>query len=214
MDAHDEEWELPDTVPVKPKPVGRGLPVPPVIPLVAILGIFIGLGLGYRIAPNQERSPAPSSARTAALAERPTAGPTEISIAYEFASPGPISPGESFVSIVGPIDVVNPPAQGLTIEKLLAVLAQPGMWIPSSDVISARVAHYNQVSSTGTTSAQWVWVVVIRTSAGSVVNGDECGALGASGIVHAECIAIETTQIIILDYVTGEFLEAQSWPRA
>jgi hypothetical protein len=210
MDAHNEEWELPDTVPVKPKPAGRGLPVPPVIPLVAILGIFIGLGIGYRIAPSRATSPTPSSAGTAAPGEGATAGPT----VFTNSDPEPISPGRSFISIVGPIDVVNPPAEGLNIEKLLAVLAKPGMWIPSSDVISARVARYNQVSSTGTTSAQWVWVVVIRTSGGSAANGDECPAMGASGIVPSDCIAIETTQIIILDYVTGEFLEAQSWPRA
>lgn len=201
MDAREEDWDLPLTVPVNPKSVGKGLPVPPVIPLVAIIGIFMGLAMGYRIAANPEPSAAPTRALTAA----PTLPPPAAAFT---------APDQPYVPIVGPISVANPPPDGLTIDQLLGKLAEPWMRIPSSDVLSARVAHYNQVSNTRTQSEQWVWVIVLRNDGGATVNGQGClAAASADPTSPQDCVVIRTTQILIVDYVTGDFLEAQSWPR-
>lgn len=109
--------------------------------------------------------------------------------------------------------MANPPADRLSIGQLLGVIAGPWMRIPSSDVLSARVAHYNQVSNTRTQSTQWVWVLVLKNDAGAAVNGQGClPAASAGATLPPNCVVIPTTQILILDYVTGDFLEAQSWP--
>jgi hypothetical protein len=201
MDAREEEWDLPLTVPVKSKSVGRGLPVPPVLPLVAVIGIFMGLAMGYRIAAKPEPSAAPTPAFTAAQTSPPSAAPST-------------APDQAYVPIVGPISVANPPADGLTIDALLGVLAAPGMRIPSSDVLSARVARYNEVSNTGTQSGEWVWVLVLKDGGTAAITGYACpSAASAAATPPPSCVAIKTTQILILDYVTGDFLEAQSWPR-
>ena len=200
MDAREEDWDLPPTVPINPKSVGRGLPVPPVLPLVAIIGIFMGLAMGYRIAANPEPSAAPTPALTAAPTLPASAAPST-------------APDQAYVPIVGPISVANPPADGLTIDQLLGKLAGPWMRVPSSDVLSARVAHYNQVSNTRTQSAQWVWVIVLKNDGGAAMNGQGClPAAPAVATLPPNCVVIPTTQILILDYVTGDFLEAQSWP--
>lgn len=201
MDAREEDWDLPPTVPINPRSLGRGLPVPPVLPLVALLGIFLGLAMGYRIAANPEPSAAPTTT--------PAAAPTTLTPA-----PPSIAPDQAYVPIVGPISVANPPADGLTMDELLGVLAGPWMRIPSSDVLSARVARYNQVSNTRTQSTQWVWVIVIKDDVAAAVNGHDCRPVAPSNAtLPPDCVVVETTQIVILDYVTGDFLEAQSWPR-
>jgi hypothetical protein len=203
MDAEEEDWELPETVRVQPKSLGRGLPVPPVIPLVAIIGVFIGLAMGYRFAANPVPSPLPIST----LAAAPT---TPIASAQPS-----VSSDQAYVPIIGPISVANPPADGLTMDQLLAVMAGPWMRIPSSEVLSARVAHYDQVSNTHTQSTQWVWVIVLKNEVGADVNGHVCMPAAHSGATAPpDCVVVETTQILILDYVTGDFLEAQSWPHA
>ena len=201
MDAREEDWDLPVTVPVHPKSVGRGLPVPPVIPLVTIIGIFMGLAMGYRIAANPEPSAAPTPARTA------------VQPALPASSAPAVAPGQPYVPIVGPISVADPPADGLTMDQLLGVLAGPWMRIPSSDVLSARVAHYNQVSNTGTQATQWVWVLVLKNDTGEAMKWRGClPAASADATSPPNCVVIPTTQILIVDYVTGDFLEAQSWP--
>ena len=51
MDPRLADRVLPPTTPLKPKLLGRGLPMPPVAVLVGTVGLFIGLALGYGIAP-------------------------------------------------------------------------------------------------------------------------------------------------------------------
>jgi hypothetical protein len=196
MDAREEEWGLPPTVPVRPRPVGRGLPAPPVLPLVAVICVFLGLGFGYRFAADPTPSATPSSSTVTAAPKLPT--------------PAPVEPEQTLVSIAEPN--TNPPADGLTISELLVLLNQPALWIPSSDVISASVARYNEVSATGSGSDQWVWVVITRSPVTSQVNGQECIERGNAATQISDCVVIHITQIIIVDYRTGEFLEARSWP--
>ena len=44
MDDRDDDWGLPDRAPIKPRSLGRGLPVPPVLPIVAAIGGSITAG--------------------------------------------------------------------------------------------------------------------------------------------------------------------------
>ena len=168
MDASDDDWTVPPTTLVQPRSVGRGLPVPPVLPFVAILCILGGIMLGFRLAPTP--APSPAAARPSAVA---TSTPTP---APEPTSAGPMW---SFLSIIGPVEILDPPEGGLTLDQLLVEVAQPGLRIAPSSNFSARVARYNQVSSVSGSSDQWVWVLVVNGSSELTVTLQDCG-IGSS----------------------------------
>jgi hypothetical protein len=171
--------------------------VPPILPLVAVVSILLGLSLGYRISPG----PAPTSTATPSAARMATAPAT--------------APEPTLVAVVAPTSQPNPPTGGLTLEQLLAVLAGPGMGIAAPDVIAARVDRFDLVTSTATRTRQWVWVVTMRDDVMSETNGHECFTIAAPvATLQPGCVVVETTATLILDYQTGEFLEAQSRPRA
>jgi hypothetical protein len=197
MDAREEDWGPPERVPLKPRPGGRGLPVPPILPLVAVVSILMGLSLGYRISPG------------------PVPGPTATQTVHVISTAPATSPEPTLVAVVEPTGLLDPPTGGLTLEQLLAVLAGPGMGIAASDVIAARVDRYDLVTATATRTQQWVWVVTMRDDVMSETNGHECFTIAAPvATLQPGCVVVETTETLILDYHTGEFLEAQSRPRA
>ncbi len=201
MDERDGDWMVQPATRVRPKSIGRGLPVPPVIPLVAILSVLFGLTMGYRLAPGAAPSPTPRHTPPVI-----TPAPTTA----------PLASGDanwSFLSIIGPIEILDPPEGGMKLDQLLTQLAGPGLRIPASSVLSARVARYNQVSSINTTSDQWVWVLVISGTSEATVPVIDCGvgSVSAQPSSVQACFVGHTTEILILDYMDGGFLEAQSW---
>ncbi len=177
---------------LKPRSVSRGLPVPPVIPLVAILCIVFGLSVGYglpRPTPMPSITPpetpvAATPSLTSAVTPALAAVPSEVAI-------GPEASGAAEL----------PPSGGYTLAQALQALKATTDF--PTDVISARVGRFPPVS-TG-----WVWLIVVPYS---VV---ECGGtllLGPSPAptpepTPAACRSIDTTEMIVMDYRTGAFLE-------
>src|SRR5450755_3834325 len=104
-----EEPDGPRTVPLRPSTQGRSVPIPPLIPSVAIAGLVLGLVLGFGLAPKAGPAPADGS-----LASVPAA------------IPGSQAPA------VSPLEL--PPAGGLTLSEALAALklADVGTDSPSS----------------------------------------------------------------------------------
>jgi hypothetical protein len=192
MDGRLEAQDLPPITPLKPKLLGRGLPVPPVVVLVAAVGVFIGLALGYGIAPKP--SPAPASSPTTATAS-PVGSPLPSALPVPSTTPTS-EPTASAYEL--------PPAGGLTLTEALEMLAKSGIGISPSAVISARVERYGEASPApaGGPSDEWVWAIVVRGS----FPGFGCGGYQPS---PEPCLPA-TTELIILDYRTGAYLEARS----
>ena len=171
-----DELNLPPTMPLTPRSQGKGLPVPPVLPLMVVLSILAGLAMGYGLAPK----PGPSE---------PPVHPSETSpIALSSAT---LRADATIVPIVLPADTPEvPPPDGLSLAQALDALNVS--FGPPVGVLSARVGHYTPVSD------GWVWLIVVRYST------VDCGARADPPIL---CRWITTTELVILDYKTGELLE-------
>jgi len=179
--------DLPPTNPVRPTQLGRGLPVPPVLPVVAVVGLFLGLALGYGIAPRPGQQP-PSSPTVAGVSLVESASPSA-----SLATPEP-----------APSAYELPPAGGLTLSEALAALDRNGMSVSESAVVYARVERYGEATSNPFAGSpdEWVWAIAIRGS----FEGHGCGGYLAS---PRPCPPA-TTEMLILDYNTGAFLESWS----
>jgi hypothetical protein len=171
-----DELSLSPRTPPTPGSRGRGLPVPPVIPLVAILSILVGLSVGYGFAPKSDlaKSPNPPS-------------PSPRLVAFESAK---ASAGPALVSSEPSGNAEIPPPGGLNLAQALEALGVS--FGPPAYVISARAGHYPAVSQ------GWVWIMVVPYST------VDCRARADPPMA---CRWISTTELIILDYETGELLE-------
>ncbi|MGD0863736.1 MAG: hypothetical protein ABSA21_13445 [Candidatus Limnocylindrales bacterium] len=191
MDRRLGDQNLPPTTPLKPTLLGRGLPVPPVVVLVAVAGVLIGLALGYGIAPKPSSPPASSpTTATASLVASPLLS----------ASPGPsVAPTSAPTASAYEL----PPGGGLTLTEALAMLTKSGMGISPSAVISARVERYGEASLAPVSGSadEWVWAIVVRGTFPPFLWG---------GYQPPEPRLPATTEMIILDYRTGAFLETLS----
>lgn len=145
MDRFTEDSEPLARTALRPRAAGRGLPVPPVIPLVAVFAILAGLAAGYGLAQKPDPSPAPSASQAGTA---PLASPAES-----------FGPNASAVSVVGPTAAAleAPPPAGLTLAQALDAMANAGIGAVPSAVISARVVRYSQVVSDAPNPDEWVW---------------------------------------------------------
>jgi hypothetical protein len=158
--------------------------MPPVAVLVGTVGLFIGLALGYGIAPKS--SPLPASSRPTA-----TASPVGSPLPSAFPVPSLTPTSEPTASAYE-----LPPAGGLTLTEALAALTKSGFRVSESAVIAARVERYGEVTrDTDHPSDEWVWAIVIR------------GLPLYTGLCQACPITTGiTTSMILLDYNTGDEL--------
>jgi hypothetical protein len=192
---------LPSMVRLKPRPLGRGLPVPPVLPIVVIVSILVGLAMGYGLASRPEPTTPQATPSTPASATASTSAPQ---IAYP-------SLAESVDPTVAPVQravstLEIPPSGGLSLSQALDALGASFGF--RSDVISARISRYPPVSK------GWVWLIVIPYSALACQNGLTFQAEpavpagpSAESVPLGDCRSITSTELVILDYRTGEFLE-------
>jgi hypothetical protein len=201
-DAYSDDIDEPLVRPVKLVMKGRGLPPPPLVPLVAALGIVLGLGLGFGFAPHP--APAPTLVPVETAAVLPSAVPDATALA-----------------IVGlPNDVLLPqpvpPTDGLSLVQALSAFAEAGTGIPPHDVLSARVVRLADVLSSSWSApagSQWVWAIsVLRPECAGVQGGGQTPAtpvpaLPTQNDASGVC-AGDTTRLIILDYHTGAHLAA------
>lgn len=170
-----DELSLPPMMPLRPRPRGSGLPVPPVIPLVAVISVLLGLAMGYGLAPKPHPSASPNSP-----------SPSSQSVAVPSANPSAYLAAVQTGPPVGTAEI--PPPGGLSLAQALEAFRVS--FGPPTDVISARVGRYPAVSP------GWVWLIVIPYS--SVACEDQLPRV---------CRWISTTEMVILDYRTGELLE-------
>jgi hypothetical protein len=216
MNNRPDDPELPTRIPLRPTAVGRGLPVPPLIPLLAVVCLLVGLAAGYRIAPNHEAS-SPS----------PTTSEPEITVApSDFYQ---VWPADGIVMTFPPtLPTEFPPATGLSMKQALGALEGLGWGLPPSTIVSARVDRFGNVGwDTSVPPDEWVWVFVVAgDNDGSIVCGpvtpeataDPSASPSAPPIQIDSspevfmCRATPMNATVVLDYTTGELIEAQSSP--
>ena len=183
MDERQQDWELPETTRLRPASLGRGLPVPPIIPIVAALGLVFGIALGVGVVPKPEPS--------VVLA------PSPVALITPAPSPAP-SLAPSLAPTNSPAGVAElPPTSGYSLAKVLKDLQPPGIADPA--ILSARVGHYPGVSP------DWVWLVIVPFSVETCGNHWVYQAIPRPTL--EPCGVKNTTELFILDYSTGTFLE-------
>jgi hypothetical protein len=171
---------------------GGGLPVPPVLPVVAALALLVGLTLGYRLAP----ASTPSSSSTPA----PSASPDP--------TPGPSPPASTPPSaVVLPLPPETPgalPTGGVT--QAQAVAAAREAWpFADADVISVQLVPAATFGGAlEPASPAWVWRVEVRASDSLTCQApapETRPALIEQGCSHAFVT-------IVVDYKAGDALYA------
>jgi hypothetical protein len=169
--------------------------------MVAIVSILVGLAMGYGLAPKPQ--PAPPLPAPSATASAP-ASALAPQIAYQSLAPS----ADPTVAPAGSADstIEIPPSGGLSLSQALDALG--ASFGPRSDVISARISRYPPVTK------GWVWLIVVPYSALYCRNlpllpaGPSVpGAPSAESVPPGDCRSISSTELVVLDYKTGDFLE-------
>ncbi len=194
MDERPETRDLPTTTRLKPAMRGRAMPLPPLVPLVIMLGVLVGSVVGSWFAPKGVPLPVPGPAAIAEASPSSTGVPSVVS--------------ESTASLLDEaaasgLPVETPPAGGLSLAQALKAIGASGIGASPTAAISARIVRLAELSSSSAASGdEWVWAIAIRGTFPL-----SCGprALGTP----APC-PWTTTERILLDYQTGAALEATS----
>jgi hypothetical protein len=208
-----EDADLPSTAALTPVQRGRGLALPPVVPIVALLCLLAGLGFGLALArgPNPAHVPAaslapasPAATSPAPPSPAPAVGSTGQPVAFGSTPSPSIPPGPAATSQ----DL--PPSDGLTLQQALQALATSGLDVSPGVVVSARVARDRDVSSGyANPTDQWVWVLSAKGDFGGPT---ACPSRFEDPAALARCGVVSSTEVIILDYRTGALVEAYPIP--
>jgi hypothetical protein len=133
MDRREEGLEREGIAPemgrVESRMQGRTLPVPPLIPSIAIIGLLFGLVVGFGMGTTVQK-----------LTSWPTQGPVVTD---------PPATAE-------PLPSATPPSGGVTLQHALVSLHAAG-WDLNSTSVSARVVPGSEVQSQSSLP-DWVWV--------------------------------------------------------
>jgi hypothetical protein len=197
---YSEDVEEPLVRPVRLVMKGRGLPTPPLAPLVGAVGIILGLSLGFGLAPH----PAPV----------PTASPVETAAVFPSAVSAPTAP--AIVRLPdGTISPQPAPTDGLSLSQVLRAVTDAGLGIPIDDVISANLVRLADVSSSSWSApagTQWVWAVTVRLGQCNVDAEGRSTALRIPALATPDnaggVCSSDPTKLVILDYHTGSRLLA------
>lgn len=210
MDERPETQEGLSIARVKPVMGGRGLALPPLTPMVGVMCLVLGLAVGFRFAPKAVPAANPAAtpgASPAAASIVPSDGPMATAIVY-FAPDG-------LVTVDTP--AAAPPAAGLSLTQALDAFDATG-WGPREAIVSARVARYWEVlPPSEATMDSWVWAITVRGSfIGQCVvepwpDASETPSTSADpsawvGPEWGGCV-FGSTQVVVLDYFTGAWLE-------
>jgi hypothetical protein len=150
MDDGRDELGLPTLVPLRPSAVGRGLPVPPLIPLVGVVCLLVGLGLGYRIAPDHGASAPPPTPSTPEISGPPI-------------QPYVMWPADGILAVPPTMPTASPPATGLSMKQALGALENLGLGSPPAIIVSSSVDQYRNVGvNPAYAQDDWVWVFRVR----------------------------------------------------
>jgi hypothetical protein len=182
---------------VKPEMGGRSLALPPIAPLVGVLGLAFGLLAGFGLAP--AASPAPTPVAT--LVATPSASP---SIAPS------LDPNQGDVASIPTFEL--PPGDGLSLADALTRLDAIRIYPVGPYVVSARVVRWTEVWPTPAAPAgAWVWAITVQiTSPFWCTTALPSASDGAMSWRQPVSCTGPTTEMFVLDYHTGDFLEAMS----
>ena len=171
--------QRPEVVRVSPKPEGHGLPLPPLLPIVAIVFLFGGIAIGYRLGAT---NPAPTPSQTASA-------PTDTS-----ALVAETSPTSTLSVYLGPGPTSNelPPPGGIGLASAVDSIKRAGLGASPLQVISAHVARLGQIDPTNTRypPEAWMWSIAVR-----------------SGRTTCPGCAPGSTLVVVLNYATGVLVE-------
>jgi hypothetical protein len=188
---------------LKPRMQSHSLPVPPLIPIVAAVALILGISLGYGIAPR------PGPLASAASAD-PTAAPTATGPDRLYVT-ATVPPDWLVIPIptmqLSPTD--EPPSGGITLDQALAA-AKKGWPFLDTDVLSVTTVRRDAVLP-GALPDQWLWAIGLRGNGGQFCSGpiplDDSSFVPASG----SSVSCGTFNLVIyVDYLTGEWVEANS----
>jgi hypothetical protein len=204
MDEHSPKSENePEFVRLKPAMAGRGLPVPPAILTVAMVCLLAGLAIGFGL-PHGPTPPVPTSPPISPVPSRAaTDSPTVI----------PSAPGPSIAPNTSPGDA--PPPQGVPLTQVLDELER-GSLGPRTDIIAARVVRLSEIPiPVAIPPDRWVWALTVRGSYINACGGtrfqppeDPTNLPGPTSRIYSPCQA--TTELVVFDYQSGDFVYAVS----
>jgi len=182
---------------VKPVMNGRSIALPPIAPIVGALGLLLGLVAGLGLAQN--------------AVPAPTAGPTEIAVASPTFSAAPsVVPDD--VNPVADATFELPPADGLSLAKALETLSSVSIAPSASEAVSARVARWSEIwPSPAAPKDVWVRAITMRSASPFWCTDDMASASASPPTWRLPVLCSgPTTEMFVLDYRTGDFLEAMS----
>jgi hypothetical protein len=182
---------------VKPVMSGRSIALPPIAPIVGVLGLLLGLVAGFGLAPTATPTITP--------------GPTVI---------GAASPSFEAAPSIDSIDVSVgagptfelPPPNGLTLAKALEGLGTR-LTPEAPEVVSARVARWTEVwASPAAPPDIWVWAITVRGAVPFWCRRAPASESASPVPVQSPPYPCSggTTEMFVFDYLTGDFLEAMS----
>ena len=183
---------------LKPRMQSHSLPVPPLIPIVAVVALILGIGLGYGMAP--KAGPTVSAAPLDPAATPTATAPIALYV------PATV-PADWLVIPLPTLQLATPdalPSGGLTLAQAISA-AKAGWTFSDSDVISARIVQRTDVVTEASSPGQWVWEVVIRGPGPMVCTGPLQASDSPEPLTSC---ALPTSVSIDVDYVTGDWLYA------
>jgi hypothetical protein len=195
MQEPTHELQPPETVRVRPRMKGGGLPVPPVLPLVAGLALLLGLSIGFGLAP---RSPMADATLSRAGSSSPSSSVwptgTPTTVPYPWATDWSIT----FIYSSPTFTPAPLPSGGLTMAQ--AVASAEKVWpFTDADIVSVRLLPGDQFGGDPSETSGWVWAVEIRGGGSTFCEGDPTATAPAA---TPTCLEAFTT--ILVDYRTGE----------
>lgn len=206
--------ELPEMGRVRPGLQGHGLALPPLAPLALVAGVVFGLAIGLGIAPKPESAPTPSPEATSTVT--PTSPPSVELVTGDLSVDWPAASGLTTTFTFGGLWLDSlPPAGGLSLEEALVKLYAFDPSISSADVVSATIGVSTVGGEEGRTSWAWVFTIArrLRLCPGPVRlswtgPGDPSAESTAVLVADpsAECVTYASTQVVELDYWTGEYV--------
>jgi hypothetical protein len=169
--------------------------------MIGVLGLLFGVVLGFGLAPTAAPALTPGPTVIAEASASPTAVPS-ASTGYGLAA------ADSTFEL--------PPTDGLSLAKALEALTSIRILQSPSEVVSARVTRWTEVwSSPAAPPDVWVWAITIRSVSPFWCSGEQAvQSAGPSTWRSPISCSGPTTEMFVLDYLTGDFLEAISPARS
>ncbi len=182
---------------VKPVMGGRSLALPPIAPIVGVLGLAFGVLAGFGLAP--------------AAAPAPTSGPPAIVTPAPSPSIAPSLDPDQGVADTGPTFEL-PPGDGLSLADALQRLDAIRIYPVGPQVVSARVARWTNVwPSPAASAGVWVWAITVQITSPFWCT-PTLPLASADPLLLRQPVSCTgpTTEMFVIDYHTGDFLEAIS----